>query len=100
VPDKAEMDERKGVATGKVPKPYLDASLRVQVQRPFEIDEARWRQTIDDRGRFVDQWGSLASEFGWMPGDLPDVPGDGKTGWRLALQHLTALNRLRLSASM
>ncbi len=79
-PHEAEIEERKGLAMGNVPESYLDAWARLQVQRPFRVDEARWRQTIDDGGRFLDRWGNLASEFGWMPGNLFDVPGDGKTG--------------------
>lgn len=65
---------------GRMPERYLDAWVRLQVRRAFGIDEARWWQTIDAGGRFLDQWGSLASEFGWTPGDLFDMPGDGKTG--------------------
>ena len=31
-----------------------------------------------DASRFLDQWGSLAAELQWTPGDLFDVPRDGK----------------------
>jgi len=63
-----------------VPEPYLDAWARLQVQKPVHVTVEQWRQAIDDAGRFLDQWGSLAVQFGWTPGDLFDVPRDGACG--------------------
>ena len=51
-------------------------------------------QAIDAAGRFLDQWGSLAVEFGWTPGDLFDVPRDGGLGglvWFLQGETVRAL---------
>jgi hypothetical protein len=38
-------------------------------------------QVLDDAGRFLDEWGIPAVEFGWTPGDIFDVPNaSGKCG--------------------
>ncbi|MGB8901818.1 MAG: hypothetical protein WCC90_22390 [Methylocella sp.] len=63
-----------------VPEPYLDTWARLQCQRPFGASDQEWWQVIDAAGRFLDQWGSRAVEFGWTPGDLFDVPCDGVQG--------------------
>ena len=69
-----------------VREPYRDAFARLKCQRPIGVGEAARLRAIDDAGRFVDQWASLAVEFGWKPGDLFDVPREGKSGlvWHLA----------------
>jgi hypothetical protein len=92
-PDEAEIEERKGMAAGGVPGPYLDTWARLQCQRPIGVGEAACLRAIDDAGRFVDQWASLAVEFGWKPGDLFDVPRDGAMGlvWWLKSRTVTAL---------
>ena len=74
-----ELEERKAMAMGGVPEPYLDAWARLQFQKPMRVSDAEWRQAIDDAGRFLDQWGSVV-EFGWTAGDLFDVPRDGRPG--------------------
>ena len=66
------------MAMDSVPERYLDAWARLQCQKPTRVSDAEWRQAIDDAGRFLDQWGSLAVQFGWRPSDLFDIPGDGK----------------------
>ncbi len=76
----AALEERKAMAMGGVPEPYLDAWARLQVQKPEGVSDAVWRQAIDDAGRFLDQWGSLAIELGWTAGELFDVPRDGNSG--------------------
>jgi hypothetical protein len=64
-----------------LPEPYLDAWARLQCQKPAHVTVEQWRQAVDDAGRFLDQWGSVAAEFQWPPGDLFDVPGgDGACG--------------------
>jgi|GEM_PF-5615113 len=72
-PDRAEIEERKGMAMGGVPEPYLDAWARLQVQKPVSVTNEDWRQAIDDAGKFLGQWGALADTFGWSPGDLFDA---------------------------
>jgi hypothetical protein len=44
------------------------------------VGEAAWERAVYDAGLFFDQWGSLAIEFQWTPGDLFDMPHDAKTG--------------------
>jgi hypothetical protein len=80
-------------AMDSVPKRYLAAWGQFQCQCPASVTEQAWRQAIDDAGRFLDQWGSLAVEFGWSPGDLFDVPRDGAMGlaWWLKGRAVTAL---------
>jgi hypothetical protein len=79
-PDGVEVEERAGMAMDSVPEPYLDAWARLQCQRPIGVGEAAWGQAIDDGGKFLDAWGSLAVEFGWTAGDLFDVPRDDGPG--------------------
>jgi len=59
---------------GSVPELYLDAWARLQCQNPMRVSDAEWRQAIDDAGRFLDQWGSLADEFQWWPSAATPPP--------------------------
>jgi hypothetical protein len=92
-PGEVEFEERKGMAMGAVPEPYLTAWARLQCQRPSGIDEARWRQAIEDAASFLDAWGSLADAFGWQSADLFDCPRDEHMGliWWLKGSNVTAL---------
>ncbi|HEY8007435.1 MAG TPA: hypothetical protein VIE66_11710 [Methylocella sp.] len=93
-PDEAELGERKGVAAGSVPEPYLDAWVRLQCQKPMRVPDAEVRRALNDTGRFLDQWGTLAVEFQWTPADLFDVPRDGRPGglvWFLQDETVRAL---------
>jgi hypothetical protein len=80
-------------AMDSVPKCYLAAWRQFQCQCPAGVTEQAWRQAIDHAGRFLAQWGRLADSFGWLPGDLFDVPSDGAMGlvWRLKSRTVTAL---------
>ncbi len=81
------------MAMGDVPEPYLDAWARLQMQKPLRVSDDAWRRAIDDAGRFLDQWASLALEYGWTAGDLFDVPRDGRSGlaWFLRGAEVRAL---------
>jgi hypothetical protein len=80
-PDQAAIYETAGLAIdGGVPPVYADAWARLQSQRPYGVTDAQWQQALDAGGRFLDEWGSLAAEFGWSTGDLFDAPSDGKRG--------------------
>ena len=75
-----EVNERMGMAADSVPKPYLDASARLQCQKPMQASDHTWS--------------SLALEFDWTTGDLFDVPRDGSpgglglvSGWRDGLRY-------------
>lgn len=86
--------ERLAVAAeGGVPKLFADAFARLQLQRPAGIDDATWRRALDDAGRFLDAWGEMAKAFAWTPGDLFDVPRDGRGGlvWSLQGEAVRAL---------
>jgi hypothetical protein len=94
-----EIEERAAMAAGGVPGPYLDTWARLQCQRPFGASDQEWWQVIDDAGRFLDQWGSRAVEFGWTAGDLFDVPRDGKPGglvWFLGGESVQAIGPRRM----
>ena len=56
--------------------------------------DAAWRRAINDAGLFMDKWGSLAVELKWTPGDLFDLPRDGRRGgllWFLEGEKVRAL---------
>jgi hypothetical protein len=77
-----------------VPEPYRDAWAQLKVQKPATVTEMQWRQAIEVAARFFDQWGKLAADFGWMPGDLFDIPtDDGCSGllWWIAGRTVTVL---------
>jgi hypothetical protein len=88
------LEERKAMAMGGVPERYLDGWARLQCQRPAGVTESRWRQTIEDAGCFLDNWGQLAATFGWAPDDLfaaPDNRGRRGLAWWLNGRNVTAL---------
>jgi hypothetical protein len=93
-PNEAALEERAALASGSVPEQYLDAWARLQCQKPRQVSVADWRQAIDAARRFLDKWGSIADTFGWSPGDLFDVPREGRPGglaWFLAGETVRAL---------
>jgi hypothetical protein len=81
------------MASDSVPERYLDAWARFQLQCPGDVTEQAWRRAIDDAGRFLAQWDKLADSFGWLPGDLFDVPHDCAMGlaWWVKGRAVTAL---------
>jgi hypothetical protein len=90
----AELKDCRTVAAASVPEPYLDGWARLQSQRPASIPEFQWRQALNAAGRFLDEWGTLAETFDWSPGDLFDVPRDGRPGglaWFLIGETVRAL---------
>jgi hypothetical protein len=90
----APAEQSKASAACRVPEPYVDGWARLQRQRPACIPELQWRQALDAASRFFDQWGTLAETFGWSPGDLFDLPHDGRPGgltWCLLGETVRAL---------
>ena len=82
------------MSSGSVPDAYLDAWARLQVQRPATVSEDEWQLAVNDAGLFLNRWVSLAVEFQWSPGDLFDVPRDGRQGglvWFLKGEKVRAL---------
>ena len=58
----------------------------LRIQRPRYIDLTSWQLAVDDAGRFLDAWGSLAVGMNWSAGDLFDAPKEGQPGglvWEL-----------------
>jgi hypothetical protein len=88
--DPADIDERAGIASDRVPAIYLDAWARLNCQKPARVSEVEWRLALDDGGRFLDAWGEDAAGLGWTPGDLFDVKGG--LVWRLGGARVERLN--------
>jgi len=84
-PEQGAIDERAGLCADGVPPLYLDAWARLNCRKPLRASEAEWRRALDDGGRFLDAWGSLAAEWGWTVGELFDLPrgaaSDGGLVW-------------------
>lgn len=55
---------------GGVPAAYADAFAMIQMRCPDNVPVERWRQFIDDAGRFFDRWGAVAEHLGWTVSDL------------------------------
>lgn len=92
--DPSDAEERVAIAAGSVPEVYLDAWTRLQFQIPADVAEADWAAIVDTAGRFLDEWGHLAAELEWMPGQLFDVPVSGKNSgliWFLRNERVVAL---------
>ena len=92
------IEERAALAADSVPACYLDAWARLNHQKPATVSEAEWRLAIDDGGRFLDAWGADAATMRWTPGELFDVPRDGRPGglvWQLKGERVDALGEDR-----
>jgi hypothetical protein len=85
----AEIEERAGLASDRVPSPYLDAWARLCHQKPAGVSEAEWRQALDDGGRFLDAFGRRAAAIGWTSPELFDVTAG--LVWRLNGEHVEAI---------
>ena len=85
----ADIEERAGLASDRVPAVYLRAWAQLNHQRPGRASEPDWRQALDDGGRFLDTWGNEATELGWTTLELFDCP----TGliWRLAGERVSTI---------
>ena len=89
-----EIEERKATAMGSVPDRYLDFLAQFQSQCPGGVSEVRWRQVVDDAGRFLDAFGASLAAFEWTPGELFAAPSpDGRAGvvWWLAGREASAV---------
>ena len=83
------VQERAGLAAGRVPAIYLDTWARLNCQKPFRVSEAEWRLALNDGGLFLDGWGEDAVALGWTPGALFDVASG--LVWRLGGVRVGAL---------
>jgi hypothetical protein len=82
--------ERAAIAIelGRVPPAYADAWAAFQTRKPAQVSEAEWFRAVDAAGRFLDEWASLALDFGWRP---PDIFGPGGLAWFCAGERVRAL---------
>jgi hypothetical protein len=64
------VEERAALAADRVPARYLEGWAGLNHQKPAQVSDAAWRIALDDGGRFLDQWGREAAQFGWTPAEL------------------------------
>ena len=62
-----------------VPRQWAEGFARLKLARPAPgFLPQRWRQIIDDGGKFLDRWGAVAAGLGWSSEDVfgvdPAVP--------------------------
>ena len=76
-----EFEERAGIVEhdGGVPSEWAEGFARLDLMKPpAGFDRGRWRQLIDDGGRFIDRWAATAAATGWSASDVfglhPDAP--------------------------
>ena len=82
--------ERAAIAIelGRVPPAYAYSWAAFQSRKPGNVAEAEWLRAVDAAGRFLDEWASLALDFGWRP---PDIFGPGGLAWFCAGERVRAL---------
>jgi hypothetical protein len=90
LPDDIETDERAAIAVelGKVPPAYAHAWAAFQMRRLEHQSEAEWLAAVDDAGRFLDEWATLALDFGWRPEEIFSQSG---LAWFCAGERVRAL---------
>lgn len=90
LPDDITEAERAAIALelGHVPPTYADAWAAFQTRKPGHVIETDWQFAVDCAGRFLDEWGALASAFGWQ---ASDVFGSGGLAWFCAGERVRAL---------
>jgi hypothetical protein len=72
LPQDVAEAERAAIALelGRVPPIYADAWAAFQTRKPGHLTETDWQFAVDCAGRFLDEWGALASGFGWQASDV------------------------------
>ena len=90
LPNDITEAERAAIALelGRVPPTYADAWAAFQTRKPGHVTETDWQFAVDCAGRFLDEWGALASAFGWQ---ASDVFGSGGLAWFCAGERVRAL---------
>jgi hypothetical protein len=74
--------------TAGCPEAYADAWAVFQIRKPTNVSGADWYRAVDDAGRFLDEWASLALDFGWQ---LSDIFGSDGLAWFCAGERVRAL---------
>src|SRR5262245_36097107 len=75
--DAFDLAERAAIAVvdANVPRAYADAWAAFQIRNPPQVPIAEWYRAWDDAGRFLDEWASLAMDFGWQSDDIFGMDG-------------------------
>lgn len=69
----ADFDERAAIIEfdGGAPREWAEGFACLDLTRPLAgFGTGRWRQIIDDGGRFLDRWASQAAAVGWSAADV------------------------------
>lgn len=73
------FDERAAIAEfeGGIPRLWAEGFARLQMTPcPAAMRPDRWRQVIDDAGRFLDRWAAKAAALGWDTASVFGVHAD------------------------
>ena len=79
-----------------VPQRYEAAWRALLAQCPPAVDPFTWEAAIYDAAILFGDFGKLLDEYRWPPGDLFDVPHDGKPGgliWAIKGSPVVAIGR-------
>jgi hypothetical protein len=77
-----------------IPARYLQAWNDLLSQCPAGVNAAVWETAIYDSAALFGTWGVELNRLRWTPGNLFDVPHDGRQGglaWFLHGEHVVAL---------
>lgn len=69
----AEFEERAALIEygAGVPRAWAEGFARLDLSSPPKgFDARRWRQLIDNGGRFLDRWAARAAQLGWLAEDV------------------------------
>lgn len=68
-----DFEERAAIVEyeGGAPKEWVEGFARLDIGKPIRgFSPDRWRQLLDDGGRFLDHWARRAAELGWTAEDV------------------------------
>jgi len=88
--DECAEAERAAIAIvdARVPPAYAEAWAALQLRKPGPVSADDWFRAVDDAGRFLDEWATLALDFGWQP---DDIFGPSGLAWFCAGKRIRAL---------
>lgn len=69
----ADFEERAAIIEhdGGIPREWAEGFARLDAMKPLAgFHQDRWRQLIDDAGRFIDRWAATAAAMGWSAVDV------------------------------
>ena len=80
-PDGDHVERTAPVELGaEAPREWVSSFATLRVEHPPKgVSRDRWRQVLDDGGRFLERWAAVAAGLGWSAPDLfgahPTAPG-------------------------